>query len=70
MNVMVVPKQHAADNRLADLPEDMRETRWSVEDIAGDMHRQAEIFGGWSTEIVYSDEQKNRPRHPDREANP
>ena len=45
MRTAVVPEPlSVVDPRLADLLEDMREARWAVEEIASDMHRQADLL--------------------------
>ena len=42
--VSQTPRTASPDNSLADLLEDMLEARRAVEDIASDMHRQADLL--------------------------
>ena len=45
MSTAVLPEPPSVvDPRLADLLEDMREARWLVEDIASDIHHQADLL--------------------------
>ena len=45
MNTPALPETlSVVDPRVADLLEDMREARWTVEDTASDMHRQADLL--------------------------